>query len=168
MVNFSNIIFAPYKLAGAAPKAVFNCCTGKTDLSDLNPCHRDDSNTTTSSSSQQEASGNPLGGIFGGGGGAGKNTKFLDYSFNDLPSKARNAAMTLGFAESNWGGWAECEEKWWEDLSATEIEAATTLGWDQSAWDNHYEDKNWEDLLSHVQTAAGNLGFMLQMWNDDE
>ena len=56
----------------------------------------------------------------------------------------------------------------WEDLSTSEKEAATTLGWDQSGWDNHYEDKSWEDLPSKVQSAAGTLGFTADMWNDDD
>jgi hypothetical protein len=173
MVSFTNIITAPYKLAGAAPTLLLNLCTGKTDINDLNPCHKNDSTTSTNSDGKEEKMSNPqkmsnpLGGILGGGGG--KNTKFLDYSWNKLPGKSRKAAETLGYNESTWGkGWANCKDKWWEDLTTTEREAALTLGWDQSAWDSFYEDKNWEDLPKHVQEAAKKFGYTAQMWNDDE
>ena len=103
------------------------------------------------------------------GGGNGKNTKYLDYQWNSLPGNVRNAAITLGYEESNWAkAWAPAEDKWWEDLNSTEKDAAVTLGWDQNAWDNHYEECNWSQLPSHVQDAASKLGFTSDMWDNDE
>jgi hypothetical protein len=103
------------------------------------------------------------------GGGSGKNTKYLDCSWNNLPGNARSAAETLGYNESNWAKkWAPCEDKHWGDLSEAERSAATELGWDKSAWNNKYEDLNFEDLPSHVQDAATTLGFTQQMWNNDQ
>lgn len=102
-------------------------------------------------------------------GGNGKNTKFLDYHWNKLPAKARNAATTLGYNESNWAiKWAPAEDKWWEDLNTSEREAAITLGWDQSAWDEKYDDLDFEQLPAHVQKAAQTLGFTARAWNNDE
>jgi hypothetical protein len=62
MVNFSDIITAPYKIAGAAPKLALNLCTGKTHMSDLNPCSRNDTSTTSSDHSGGGLMSNPLGG----------------------------------------------------------------------------------------------------------
>lgn len=72
--------------------------------------------------------------------------------------------------QSSWDGkgWTSCEEKWWEDLSSDEREAAMTLGWDESAWDSNYDDKDWGDLPGAVQKAAESLGFNSQSWNYGE
>merc|ERR1712150_194699 len=92
-----------------------------------------------------------------------------DYSWNNLPSNARNAATTLGYNESTWAkDWAPAEDKWGEDLNTTEREAAESLGWDINAWNYHYEESNWSDLPQHVQEAATKLGFTSQMWDYDE
>lgn len=93
----------------------------------------------------------------------------MDYPWNSLPGNARNAAINLGYTESNWAkAWAPAEDKWWEDLNSTEKDAAITLGWDQNAWDNHYEECDWSQLPSHVQDAASKLGFTSEMWDYDE
>lgn len=165
MVNFVNILTSPYKIVGAAPKALLNCCTGKIDMSNLNPCSRDDS---SSGSSNGGVFSNPLGGIFNGG-NEGKKTKYLDHTWDQLPGDAQNAANTLGYNQSNWEeGWASCQDKWWEDLNTSEKEAATTLGWDKDGWDSKYNEKRFEELPSHVQEAAQTLGFTSQVWNNDE
>jgi len=104
------------------------------------------------------------------GGKNGKKTKYEDFTWNQLPRGARNAAETLGLDQSSWDakGWSQTEEKSWSGLTSNERDAATTLGWDESAWDNKYNDKNWSDLPGHVQSAAQNLGFTQQMWDNDK
>lgn len=162
MVNFTDVIASPFKLATAGPTLLLNLCTGKTDMSDLNPCSK---NSSTTNTNQQFSSPLKQGML----GGKGKNTKFMDYPWNKLPVNARKAATTLGYDESTWAkDWAPAEDKWWEDLNTSEREAALKLGWDQSAWDGKYNDKDFEELPSHVQKAVQSLGFTSQSWNNDE
>ena len=93
-----------------------------------------------------------------------------NFTWNQLPRGARNAAETLGLDQSTWDakGWSQTEEKSWSGLTSDERDAATTLGWDKSAWDHKYNDKNWSDLPGNVQSAAQNLGFTQQMWDNDQ
>ena len=100
-------------------------------------------------------------------------TKHLHYDWNDLLIKARTAASMLGYDESNWGSnnseWAEAEWKWWEKLTPKEQYAATSLGWDQHAWDTFYEDTNWDDLPDDIQgVVADVLGFTRELWDGNE
>jgi len=98
-----------------------------------------------------------------------KMTKFQNLMLDDLPDKARKAAETLGM-EKTWNnkGWHKVDEYSWEDLSALERDAAYNLGWDQAAWNNHYEDSDWNDLPSNVITAASFLGFNQCTWDGNQ
>jgi hypothetical protein len=63
-MGFADVITLPYKIAGAPLKLALNLCTGKTEMSDLNPCGGKDT-TTSSSSDGGKNNGifsNPLGG----------------------------------------------------------------------------------------------------------
>ena len=60
MVNFGDIMTAPYKILGAAPKLMLNLCTGKTHMSDLNPCSRNDSSGDGRTEADEGRMGNPL------------------------------------------------------------------------------------------------------------
>ena len=103
-------------------------------------------------------------------GESNKHTKFGNVKWDSLPNQAQNAARELGHTKDTWDGdqWCDIEEYSWYDLSSSQKEAATTLGWDAAAWDNHYEEFGWNQLPSHVQRAAESLGFTQQMWEDDE
>ena len=92
----------------------------------------------------------------------------LDYTWDNLPANAKNNATKLGYDGSNWRGWSEAEDKWWEDLTTTEREAAEALGWCINSWNYHYEESYWSELPQHVQEAASKLGFTQTMWDDDE
>lgn len=67
MVNFTDIVTAPYKLAGAAPKLVLNVCTGKTDCADLIPCgNKNNSNSSDHGTEDTGNSGGLMSNPFGG------------------------------------------------------------------------------------------------------
>eukprot|EP01083_Nonionella_stella_P017173 48013_1 len=174
MVNLINIMTKPYMMAGnLAKNAICGvgdlvdgacsrsrnrglCCGAGDLLDDLNPCHRD----TTDGGRDDSLN------IFGGGAFSGKNTKFEECSWNQLPGRCKDAARTLGVDQSSWDGkgWTSREEMWWEDLSSDQRDAAMTLGWDESAWDSQYEDKDWGNLPGAAQKAAESLGFNSQTW----
>lgn len=184
MVNVFNVMMKPYMMAGNLAKnavcgagdLIDNACNGRnnnknrgaccgvTDVIDnLNPCHRG------GAGERDESESSPLrNGFFGGN--KGKNTKYEDYTWRQLPRGARDAAETLGLNEGTWNakGWSSCDEYDWWDLSASQKEAATTLGWDESAWDYQYEDKSWYQLPNHVQEAAKSIGFTEGKWENDE
>lgn len=174
MVNLASVMTKPYMLAGNLAKGcvcgtfdlIDDMCVGKNGktgvgrfMDNVRNDGRDDSE------SHHPLNSNPF-----GGGLQGKNTKFLDYSWNRLPARCKNAAKTLGHDQSTWDfdGWSHSEEKWWEDLTSSEREAALTLGWDESAWDSNYDDKNWNQLPGQVQKAAGRIGYTQEMWDWDE
>uniref|UniRef100_A0A7S4VXY2 Uncharacterized protein n=1 Tax=Ditylum brightwellii TaxID=49249 RepID=A0A7S4VXY2_9STRA len=73
--------------------------------------------------------------------------------------------LPRGFSFS---GWPESEDKWWEDLTAAEREAAIELGYDQASWDDQYEGKDWDELPRDVKRAAAAMGFNKEMWGEDE
>ena len=102
--------------------------------------------------------------------GNNKHTKFGTLKWDSLPNQAQNAARALGHTKATWDGdeWCETEDYSWYDLSSSQKEAASTLGWDAAAWDNQYEDYDWSQLPSFVQSAAESLGFTQQMWDDGE
>jgi hypothetical protein len=99
-----------------------------------------------------------------------KDTKYDDVVYAKLPAKIKNAVKTLGFTQETWDnhGWADSEEKWFEDLTPEELQAAETLGWDETAWDHQYENKDWDDLPEVVKKAAAATGFTKELWDDDE
>jgi len=95
--------------------------------------------------------------------------KFENFTWKNLPYKARIAVETLKMDEKSWKvGWSKIDEYWWEELSSPQRDAAIKLGWDQSAWDNNYDDSDWTDLPSHVITAASSLGFTQDTWDSDK
>jgi hypothetical protein len=99
----------------------------------------------------------------------GKDTKYEDAFWDDLPSNIREAAMVLGFDKESWDdyGWPESEETSWGDLTLMERNAAETLGYDITSWDTKYSDKNWKDVPKNVKEAAMFVGFTQELWNDD-
>jgi hypothetical protein len=174
MVNLLKVMTQPYMIAGNLAKSVI-CGVGDI-VTDILPCGNNNSNRNPfkkdatedrDDSTESGGGGNPLN-FFGGK--KGKNTKYEDFTWNQLPRGARNAAETLGLDQSTWDakGWSQTEEKSWSGLTSDERDAATTLGWDKSAWDHKYNDKNWSDLPGNVQSAAQNLGFTQQMWDNDQ
>jgi len=146
----------------------------------LNPCDDDttkDDSTTDNSSTNNSSTNNTgvqqnnLNPFKNGNGNFGpKMTKFANFKWEKLPTKARNSAQTLLMDEETWNasGYSDIEEYWWEDLSTAQVEAAVQLGWDQAAWDSKYEDTDWTDLPSHAITAASSLGFTQETWDDGE
>lgn len=107
---------------------------------------------------------------FGKKGAAGAETKYEDVMWEKMPKKVQEAATTLGYDKDSWNEdrWVpHVSDKWWDDFSDEQKEAAKTIGWDQSAWDSKYEDKNWKDVPEHVQKAATSLGFTQEMWDSE-
>lgn len=100
---------------------------------------------------------------------SGKDTKYLDYTWEKLPKDAREAATSLGYDKDSWDppGWPESQDKWFEELTEEERKAAITLGWDITSWDNKYEELNWADIPDQVKHAAEILGFDQHMWDHD-
>jgi hypothetical protein len=94
-----------------------------------------------------------------------KDTKYDDVVYAKLPAKIKNAVKTLGFTQNAWDnhGWPESEEKWFKDLTPEEHHAAEILGWDETAWDHQYENKDWDDLPEVVKTAAASTGFTKEL-----
>ena len=64
------------------------------------------------------------------------------------------------------------EQLGWEDMSATEQQLWSALGWSQDRWDDNNapasSDKEWSDLSQQEQFAARGLGFNEQLWNGTE
>lgn len=64
------------------------------------------------------------------------------------------------------------EELSWADLSSTEKELWSLLGWQQDAWDGNEApasaDKVWKDLNYQERSAAMSLGFTEDIWNNFE
>lgn len=101
--------------------------------------------------------------------GTGKDTKYEEVKWADLPKEASEAAAVLGYDEEKWDTdeWVDIQDYWWEDLSEEQAAAATALGWDIASWDNKYESSNWADVPDDVKKAAESLGFTQEMWDDD-
>ncbi len=101
--------------------------------------------------------------------GTGKDTKYEDVKWADLPKEASEAAAVLGFDQEKWDSdtWIDIQDYWWEDLSEEQAAAATALGWDITSWDNKYEEASWKDVPESVKKAAESLGFTEEMWDDD-
>jgi len=101
---------------------------------------------------------------------AGTATKYEDVMWEKMPKKVQDAATTLGYDKDAWNEdrWVpHVSDKWWDDFSDEQKEAAKTIGWDQSAWDSKYEDKNWKDIPDHVKKAAESIGFTEEMWDGE-
>jgi hypothetical protein len=64
------------------------------------------------------------------------------------------------------------EELLWNDMSGTEKELWTLLGWQQDKWDRNEApattNKVWKDLTSQEQCAAMSLGFTEDIWDGFE
>lgn len=101
--------------------------------------------------------------------GTGKDTKYEEVKWKELPKDAKEAATALGYDEEKWDtdAWIDIQDYWWEDLSEEQAAAATALGWDITSWDNKYEESSWADLPDNVEKAAVFLGFTQEMWDDD-
>jgi len=97
--------------------------------------------------------------------------KYEHVPYAKLPPRVKKAVETLGYTEETWNdveGWVESDDKYFEDLSPEEREAAETLGWNATAWDTKYEDKDWNDLPDLIKRAATEVGFTQEIWDDDE
>lgn len=101
--------------------------------------------------------------------GTGKDTKYEEVMWDNLPKEASEAAAVLGFDKESWdtNAWLDIQDYWWGDLSEEQKAAAIALGWDQISWDSKYEEANWVDLPANVVKAAESLGFTQEMWDDD-
>ena len=98
-------------------------------------------------------------------------TKYQDHEWTNLPPIIQEAAGVIGLNQESWNSRAKIanpNEKCWYLLSHDEREAATTLGWDEDAWDHKYENNYWHELPKHVKFAAKCLGFERYTWNHDE
>ena len=64
MLNLTDIITAPFKLATFAPRLLLNLCNGKTELSDLIPCGHKSSNSSSGGTEDvnENKMFNPIGG----------------------------------------------------------------------------------------------------------
>ena len=102
--------------------------------------------------------------------GTGKDTKYEEVMWDDLPKEASEAAAVLGFDKESWdsNAWLDIQDYRWEDMSEGQVAAATALGWDIDSWNDKYEEKSWADIPENVKSAAEKLGFTQEMWDDDE
>jgi len=62
---------------------------------------------------------------------------YNDYDWAELPQKAQEAAIVLGYTEKLWDNdeTAPSDDKYWDELSPEERQAATLLGYDRQKWD---------------------------------
>lgn len=64
------------------------------------------------------------------------------------------------------------EQLAWEDMSATEQQLWSALGWNQDRWDDNdppaSTNKEWSELSTQEQYATRGLGFNEQLWNGTE
>ncbi len=77
--------------------------------------------------------------------------------------------MSVRNMQGNPGIW---EQLGWEDMSATEQQLWSALGWNHERWDDNdapaSSDKEWSELSQQEQYAARGLGFNEQLWNSTE
>ncbi len=77
--------------------------------------------------------------------------------------------MSVRNMQGDPSGW---EQLGWEDMSATEQQLWSVLGWDQDRWDENSApastNKEWSELSQQEQFAATGLGFTEQLWNGTE
>lgn len=77
--------------------------------------------------------------------------------------------MSVRDMNGNPGIW---EKLSWEDMSTTEQELWSVLGWRQEKWNRNdpppSSDKAWGDLSHAEQQAASGLGFTQDIWDNFE
>lgn len=77
--------------------------------------------------------------------------------------------MNVRDMKGNPGIW---EKLSWADLSSTEKELWTNLGWREERWDGNEApastSKEWKALTFREQSAALSLGFTEDIWNNFE
>ena len=74
-------------------------------------------------------------------------SKYDDFDWAELPSKAKKAAEVLGYNKRLWDKDIEpatCD-KYWKDLTGAEKDAAIVLGYDESSWDDESDSSDDED-----------------------
>jgi hypothetical protein len=104
-------------------------------------------------------------------------------AWKDLTEVEKDACKSLGWSEHMWDAHAQDESvasvstapsrtyggKLFDDLPPFVKEAAATLGYTSSTWNNDgsiaVEDKDWDQLNPSQQSAASVLGFSEQTWN---
>ena len=63
---------------------------------------------------------------------SGKDTKYLESKWNELPEEVQEAAKTLGFTSDTWDEQSnDIYKRKWKKLSTDQKEAAEILGWDE-------------------------------------
>lgn len=64
------------------------------------------------------------------------------------------------------------EQLAWDDMSGTEQQLWSALGWNQDRWDSNdapaSADKEWSELSQQEQYAARGLGFSQELWDATE
>ena len=103
------------------------------------------------------------------------NNELEDFIFDELYDNAQSGAISLGFGDEKWDchvnhyfGW------WWEEMEDIGLDQhLTTLGWDETTWDNdgpkpESEGLYWEGLSDEQQGAASQLCYFEELWNAEE
>lgn len=104
--------------------------------------------------------------------------------WRDLPRDARNAALTLGYNQTNWDEDTRIplDEKPWEELSRDQQRAAIILGYDSQTWNENvdsdvsdgsscyfpFDHLLWSELPPNALRAAENLGYTPEIWDNDQ
>ena len=72
----------------------------------------------------------------------------------------RKACEELGYDKEKWDTSVELpiDHKHWRDLSEAEKKAVETLGWEEEAWEHHYEHHEFSKLPELQKKAAESLG----------
>ena len=67
----------------------------------------------------------------------GKGCKYEDYDWDELPTKAKDAAEVLGYTRTLWDtdGDVPIDDLYWDKLSPEQQSAAKVLGYDKAGWD---------------------------------
>ena len=127
---------------------------------------------------------------------SGKDTKYLESKWNELPEEVQEAAKSLGFTSDTWDNQSnDIYKRKWKKLSTDQKEAAEILGWDEdcrceeqlnglsmvlllnhlsssffvwTAGKIKYDDCDWDELPETVQKAATFLGYSKRMWDSDK
>lgn len=100
-----------------------------------------------------------------------KESKYELVKWRKLPKEAREAAASLGYDQEKWDDshiFPHLVDQGWHDLSETDLNALTTLGWEEHAWEGQYQGWNWEDLPELQLRAAKAAGYTKENWWEDK
>lgn len=129
---------------------------------------------------------------------------FTHHNWADLPPQALKAARILGYTQDIWDEeknlpyynktmatasiqekqaamylgmdplWEKCDLDW-KDIDSMTKDYATTLGWDETKWDEDWdivdleiEHKFWKDLTHKERQAAEYFGYIQCTWDEVE